>query len=98
MRFGVGQIVKCHRPFHQDHMRLRGAVGEIKEILDPLLKVLLIADYVVYFPAFHAGYCRHCDKRHEPLLFAMADFELTPVDDPDAGVSTTQNEELDLHG
>lgn len=94
MRFGVGQIVQCYRAFHPEHQKLLGSVGEIKKVLDPIESLLLIADYIVFFPAFPSGYCDRCNEIHDPLMFAMADFELKRVDDPDAETDRIVKKEL----
>lgn len=93
--FQTGQIVQCHRAVFPQHQKLVGCVGEIRDVLTGTLGgLLLMCDYVVFFPAYPEGMCPYCKEHHNPLEFAMLELELKPIDDPDKGEEIDENEEL----
>lgn len=85
MKFSKGQLVLCYRTNDVEQHKLVGATGEVREVLGGLLGMMFRADYAVFFPSFPEGICSDCHQFHSPLLFFMAENELKPVEDPDAG-------------
>ena len=87
-KFSVGQAVVCVRTESPKYGFLVGAVGEITHVLqdDPLLVFLGVKhEYAVHFPAMVDKRCPGCGKVHN-APYAMYEFELKALEDPDKDV------------
>ena len=87
-KFSVGQVVVCVRSESPKYDFLVGHVGEVTHVLqsDPLVVFLGIKhEYGVHFPTVADRPCPGCGKVHN-TPYAMYEFELKALEDPDKDV------------
>lgn len=97
LRFKPGQVVICVKVEDPKYTLLIGCVGEVKmRIGENPLATLLGAkhDYLVDFPQMRNEKCPSCGEIHG-AAFAMFDYELAPLEDPDAN-EVTEDKKLDI--
>jgi len=95
-KFKVGQAVVCIKAEDPKYNFLIGQVGEITHILgDDILATLLGIrhEYGVDFPLQRGQPCPGCGKVHD-APFAMYEFELKALEDPDKDEVTEEVQDL----
>lgn len=97
LRFKPGQAVICVKVEDPKYTLLLGCVGEVTMLVgENALAVLLGAkhDYLVDFPQLRGEKCPGCGEVHN-APFAMFDYELAPLEDPDAD-EVTEDKQLNI--